>query len=255
MEEVEDRDERRKKWKVRMMWVELKPPEDKEEYPLGELLKNVILGIFLIIICVVLLVGLMCMVVREVPPLKRIADICVAGVFFWLILKAIAQVLAIRVEEKEARVRWLERETKILEGERLKKEAGLRHAPSTYTEEAIAELRQEIEARDRTIEELRQKIEERNRGMKEREEGELRARRTTPGQTRKMGGVYIRKRPGDKTLIEMGNCTEEGGIVVISSISIEDARRLFDDDVLRVLAHSKDGEWVEARGKGKADFE
>ena len=120
-------------------------------------------------------------------------------------------------------------------------------APKTR-EEAMDELRKEIEERDSTIEELRTEIEElRNGTIGERKET------TTPGQTEKREGTFIRKHPTDETRIEMGNWSEEGGMKVITSVRMGVAHRLFGDDVLRVLENVKSGEWIEARVKGKAD--
>lgn len=100
------------------------------------------------------------------------ACILAGGVFVWLVLKAITQVLDSRIGGQRLRLKTMEVETEELEEKRRMKEAEVDLDRSLlYTEEAVAELKQEIEERDRTIQNLRHKIEERGktirRGTKE----------------------------------------------------------------------------------------
>ena len=58
--------------------------------------------------------------------------------------------------------------------------------------------------------------------------------------------VLLRKHPSDEARIEMGTLSEDGGIKVITSVHVDEARRVFGDDAIRALEDLKSGEWFEA---------
>jgi len=199
--------------------------------------------------------------------LKTVVGVLVAGVFIWLILKTVAQVLKSRVKEQEMRLRKLELEAAMLEEERRKEDPEVQQEDSSsYNAEMAAKwkrevekqfqniraLRGKIEEQNQSIESLKQETEERGKTIKELESQLALLEQETPlaqvlGQLRKTGGVFLRQHPADETRVEAG------GIEVVTIMSLEDARRFFGDTILRTLGKATQGEWVEGRLKEAAD--
>ena len=115
----------------------------------------------------------------------------------------------------------------------------------------IEDLREEIEGKDRTIGDLRKQIEERNRTIKEREERSRSEKKVTSGPAERKEGMHVRRHPSDESLIEMGKWSKEGGMKIITSVRADEAHRVLGDDAIRGLSDVKNGEWIQARVKGK----
>jgi len=208
--------------------------------------------------------------------LKTILGVFVAGVFVWLILKTVAQVVKSRIKEQEMRLKRLELEAKVEEAKaqeaKVEEETQTREddevpqSTSSHGDEMAAKwkrevekqyqnirvLRKKAEEQDQTVQSLEQKIEEQDSAIKELEAQLLLLEQETPlaqilGQIRKTGGVFLRQHPVDETRVEAG------GIEVVTIMNIEDAYRFFGENILGTLGKASRGDWIEGRLKEEAD--
>ena len=208
--------------------------------------------------------------------LKTVFAVFVAGIFVWLILKTIAQVLKSRTREQERRLKSLElelekaleaqaQEAEVEEEIQIQEDDEIPQSTSSHGDEMAAKwkrevaeqfqnirvLRKKAEEQDQTIQNLEQKIEEQDGVIKELEAQLVLLEQETPlaqilGQIRKTGGVFLRQHPVDETRVEAG------GIEVVTIMNIADAHRFFGEDILGTLEQTSRGDWVEGRLKETA---